>query len=335
MRVADALGAVRAGVELEREDARALFTELLGGRLGEAEEAGLLLALAERGETSEEIAGAALAMRAVMLPFEHAHPQAVDTAGTGGDGLALFNLSTAAALVAAAAGARVVKHGNRAASSRCGSADLLEAAGVRIDLSPARSRELLDELGICFLFAPAYHPALKRLAPLRKALGTRTVFNLLGPLCNPGRVRRQLIGVPRPELVLIFAGVLPGLESEWAYVVHGAGGADELTPCGENQIRAVGRGVPEGLDAIASALPRAPLAALRGGEAGDNLKLLERVLSGADGALQDAVLLNATAALMLSGRHSAAESLARAREALASGAARRLLERWSALSNRS
>jgi len=326
MNLADPLG---------REESRALFEAVLGGRLDDAEVAELLLALARRGETSDEITGAAQAMRAVMLPFEHAHPQAVDTAGTGGDGLALFNLSTAAALVAAAAGARVVKHGNRASSSRCGSADLLEAAGVRIDVTPQRSRELLDELGICFLFAPAYHPALKRLAPLRRSLGTRTVFNLLGPLCSPGRVRRQLIGVPRPELVSIFAGVLPGLEGEWAYVVHGAGGADELTPCGENRICAVGKGVPDGLDAIASGLARAPLTALRGGETADNLKLLERVLSGANGALQDAVLLNATAALMLSGREPAAESLARAREALASGAARKLLERWVALSNRS
>jgi len=331
---ADALGALRAGAHLGCADSRALFGELLAGRVAEAEVAELLLALAARGENAEEIAGAAQAMRGAMRPFEHSHPEAVDTAGTGGDGLGLFNLSTAAALVAAAAGARVIKHGNRAASSRCGSADLLEAAGVRIDPAPERSRELLDELGICFLYAPAYHPALKRLAPLRKALRTRTVFNLLGPLCNPGGVRRQLVGVAQRELVPVFADVLLELGNECAYVVHGAGGADELTLCGENRICRLGFGVPDGLDAIASGLARAPLAALRGGETGANLKLLERVLSGAEGPLADAVLLNATAALMLTGRHSSADALAQARQALASGAAQRLLERWIELSNR-
>jgi anthranilate phosphoribosyltransferase len=334
MTPAEALASVRSGGRLACAEARSVFGELLAGRASDALVGELLLALAARGESAEELAGAALAMRAAMRPFEHSHPAALDTAGTGGDGLGLFNLSTAAALVAAAAGAPVIKHGNRAASSRCGSADLLEAAGVRIDLEPRRSRELLDELGICFLFAPAYHPALARLAPLRRALGRRTAFNLLGPLCNPGLVQRQLLGVAHEDLLETMAEVLGELDSQCAFVVHGAGGADELTLCGANRIVAVGTPTAQGLEPRTHGLASAPLAALRGGDARENVGLLDSVLRAEAGALTDAVLLNATAALMVSGVRPAGAALERARAALESGAARELFGRWIDLSNR-
>jgi anthranilate phosphoribosyltransferase len=263
------------------------------------------------------------------VPFVHDHPDAIDTAGTGGDGLGSFNVSTAAAIVAAAAGARVIKHGNRSQSSRCGSADLLECAGIPLDLSPEHSRRILDEVGITFLFAPAYHPALRHAAPVRRALGVRTVFNFLGPLANPGRVRRQLIGVPEEHRVVEIARVLADLGHERGYVVHGAGGADELSLAGANRVESVGSAPRETFTASELGLIEAPCDALAGGDARTNLAILTRILGGERGALHDAVVLNAAAALVVAGRaESARDGVELSRGAIASGRALATIERW-------
>ncbi len=335
MNAAGAAAAARAR-PLTRAEAREVFAAVLAAPPPAEELGALLRALAARGETADEIAGAAEAMRGAMVPFDHGAPDAVDTCGTGGDGLGTFNLSTSAALVAAAAGVRVVKHGNRAASSRCGSADLLEAAGVRLQLAPSQARAVFDECGFVFLFAPAFHPALGPIAPVRRALGIRTIFNFLGPLCNPGRVRRQLLGVSDRARLADYARVLEALGCEHGAVVHGSGGADELTLEGPNLLIWIGRdgGVPRGgassLPAQEFGLKPAPTSALAGGDAACNLDLLGRVLAGEAGPLRDAVLLNAAVAIFLAdagdGRAAGLpDAFARAREALDSGAARRLL----------
>lgn len=350
----DALVRVTAGERLTRTEARELF----GAALCEHASAdagapivlaGLLVALAQRGETAEELAGAADAVRACMLPFEHAHAGAVDTCGTGGDGLGTVNLSTAAALIAAAAGAIVVKHGNRAVSSRAGSSDVLEALGGVVDVAPETARRALDAVGFTYLHAPRYHGALRRAAPVRRALGLPTLFNLLGPLCNPGRVRRQVVGVASPRRVGLVARALTELRVEAAYVVHGAGGADELTLAGVNRTHAVGAAAPATVDPSALGLRYAPVSALAGGDAAQNAATLRRVLAGnaansgntgnpdhagsavgADAAVRDAACLNAALALVVAGvATGVAEGLDRAREAIARGAALRVLDTWA------
>lgn len=328
--LAQALTKSVRGDALSRPETRRAFESALSADADALQLAGLLASMATRGESVEEVSGAVDALRASMLVFEHDHPDAIDTCGTGGDDLGLVNLSTGAALVAAAAGARVIKHGNRAISSRAGSADLLEAAGVAIRLEPGASRALLDELGITFLFAPRYHPALARAAAVRRALGVRTIFNFLGPLLNPGRVRRQLLGVGERQRVSQFAAVLAALGAERALVVHGAGGADELTLAGANLVAAHGFDAPPTLDAVACGLAPAPVGALVGGDAAANLRALERAFDGEAGPIADALALNAAGALLVAALEPSVErALARAREALASGAARRLLARWA------
>jgi len=325
----EALARVVTGGGLDREEARSVFAGSLAGAAEPALLGGLLAALAARGETPEEIAGAADALRACMEPFPHPFPEAVDTCGTGGDGLGLFNLSTAAALVAAAAGARVVKHGNRSLSSRCGSADLLEALGIPLEPGPEACRRALEATGITYLHAPAFHPAMRHAAPVRRALGIRTVFNLVGPLCNPGRVRRHLLGVAEAGQVPHMARALEDLGFQRAYVVHGAGGADELTLAGPNRVVPVGAAPAAALDAEPLGLAPAPVAALAGGDAARNLALLGGVLAGEAGPVRDAVLLNATGTLLAAGvAEEPAEALERAREAVDSGRARRLVGAW-------
>jgi len=334
MKLAVAVERARESGELSRAEARAVFAGILAGGFDEGLLAELLRCLAARGETPAEIAGGADALREAMVVFEHSYPDAIDTCGTGGDGAGSFNLSTAAAVVAAAAGAHVVKHGNRSQSSRCGSADLLEAAGIPLALDPDRSRRVLERAGITFLFAPAHHPALRHAAPVRKALGIRTIFNFLGPLANPGRVRRQLVGVPEPKRVDEIAAALEELGHRSALVVHGAGGADELTLAGENQVWSCGAGSSDGFHAAALGLASAPMAALAGGDAEHNLGLLHRVLGGEEGPLFDAVVLNAGAALVVASRAaSAAEGCALAREALCSGRARETFTLWITTGN--
>jgi len=331
----EALREVVGGNRLDRDQARAVFAGALSESADPVALGALLGALAARGEAVAEIVGAAEALRAAMRPFAHDCPQAVDTCGTGGDGLGSFNLSTAAALVAAAAGAKVIKHGNRSVSSMCGSADLLEAAGVPLELDAAQAAVVFEEVGITFLFAPGFHPAMRFAAPVRKAMGVRTIFNFLGPLCNPGGVRRHLLGVSDPDRVEAFAQVLEGLGFESAYVVHGAGGADELTLAGANRVRAVGAAPELGFDAVPLGLEEAPVAALAGGDAARNLRLWHDLLAGAGGPMHDAVCLNAGATLVVAGvADSAADGVERARRALASGAARRLLARWVEIGGR-
>ncbi len=335
MNLRDALRQSVRGVALSCDDAEAVFAGALSDRVDPVELGALLASMATRGETADEIAGAARALREAMIPFEHPFAEAIDTCGTGGDGLGLFNLSTAAAIVAASAGARVVKHGNRAASSKCGSADFLEAAGIPLELSGPAARAVLEEVGITFLFAPLHHPALKHASSVRKSLGVRTIFNWLGPLANPGRVRRQLLGVADGSRADSIAHVLGSLGVERAFVVHGAGRADELTLSGANVALPVGGAPIERFDADALGLEPAPNLALEGGDASDNVRLFSQVLDGARCPLADAIALNAAAALCVAGvAASAREGLEFARESIASRRAKSTFERWISTARR-
>ena len=236
MNVQEALAQLLDGRDLSREEARSVMNEVMSGEATPGQIGGLLVALRVKGETVDEIAGCAEAMRAHVLAVKPSRDDLVDTAGTGGDGAGTINISTAAALVAAAAGAGVAKHGNRAVSSASGSADVLEALGFRLELSPARIERSIDELGFGFLFAPTHHPAMRHAAPVRRELATRTVFNVLGPLTNPAGARAQVVGVYAPTLVRTIAEVLAQLGARRAFVVHGAGGIDELSPAGPNLV---------------------------------------------------------------------------------------------------
>ncbi|MFT5049231.1 MAG: anthranilate phosphoribosyltransferase [Chlamydiales bacterium] len=330
MELQDALRVVAKGETLTREQARAIFANALRPDTSPVVFGAFLTALAQRGETAEEITGAADALRASMTPFEATGmSDAIDTCGTGGDGLGTFNISTAAAIVACAAGARVVKHGNRNLSSRCGSADLLEAAGIPMGLGPEASARVFEEVGITFLFAPVFHPTMRFAAPVRAALGIRTVFNYLGPVCNPARVKRQLLGTSDPARLKDFARVLEQLGHQRAYVVHGAGGADELTLAGSNQVARVGDAPDECFEATALGLRSADVSELAGGGPSANLTLLFGLLGADAGALRDAVLLNSACALVVAGvAESAADGVERAREAIDSGAAFLKLDTW-------
>ncbi len=308
---------------------QALFMEVLEGEVDPALLGGLLVGLAQRGESSEEVAGVALALRGSMRRFEHEEPGAIDTCGTGGDGLGMFNVSTAAAFVAAGAGAKVIKHGNRSVSSKSGSADLLEALGGALEVTDDVARAALEETGFTFLFAPSFHPAMRHAGPVRRALGVRTIFNLVGPLANPAAVRRQVVGVPSEAFVPLISGALEALGCERGFVVHGAGGADELTLAGDNLVQPIGTApVPEAAGSELG-LPTASVESLAGGDGRANAHLLHGLLSGKAGALRDAVVLNAAAALVV-GEVAAdfREGVQRAGEAIDSGAAKGVLDGW-------
>jgi len=315
--------------DLERDEVAALFGRIMDGEVGEAMIAALLAALATKGESVEEIAGAAEAMRARARRVPHGRPDAVDTCGTGGDGRGSFNISTAAALVAAAAGVPIAKHGNRAVSSRSGSADLLAALGLPLEVEPDDAGRQLDAIGIAFLFAPLHHPATRAVVPVRRALGVRTLFNLLGPLTNPAGARRQLVGVFAAERVEPLARVLARLGCDHALVVHGRDGLDEITTT-TTTLTAEVRGADVTVREIAPeefGVGRASLDELAGGSAAENAERLERLLAGEPGPLAGIVAANAGAALYVGGR---AESLGAgtrsAAELLRSGAAARKLE---------
>jgi anthranilate phosphoribosyltransferase len=289
-----------------------------------------LVALRAKGETADEITGCAEAMRAHVLRVRPQRDDLVDTAGTGGDGACTINISTAAALVAAAAGAAVAKHGNRAVSSACGSADVLEALGFTLEQDPDRIARSIDELGFGFLFAPSHHPAMKHAAPVRRELATRTVFNVLGPLTNPADARAQVVGVYSPQLVRTIADVLAALGARRAFVVHGAGGIDELSPVGTNLVAEVvdGEVHERELDPEAElGVPRSSVDELRGGTPAENAAAIRDVFAGADGGRRSAVLLNAAGAIAAAG-HAAdlREGLELARAAVDSGAAAERLE---------
>lgn len=326
---------------LAREDlttgqAAAAMTEIMAGRATPASIAALLVALAMKGERPAEIVGFAQTMRREAVAFDTRGRDAFDTCGTGGDRSGSFNISSAAALVVAACGVPVAKHGNRSVSSRCGSADVLEALGVAVAAPPAVAEQCLAEAGIAFLFAPTFHPSMRHAAPTRRELGVRTAFNLLGPLTNPARPRRQLVGVPRPELTELLARALLLLGSERAWVVHGADGLDEISLAGHTKVSECHAGAVRTFYVHPSdfGLRTAPVEALAGGDAAENAGLVRTVVDGRTGPLRDVVLLNAGAALFVAGRaDSVRAGIALAGDAIDAGAARTTLDRLIAASN--
>lgn len=333
--IQQALSRLLDGRELARHEAREVMGEIMRGEATPAQIGGFLVALRAKGETADEIAGCAEAMREHVLPVRPRRDDLVDTAGTGGDGARTLNISTAAALVAAAAGGAVAKHGNRAVSSASGSADVLEALGFELDLEPERIATSIDELGFGFMFAPTHHPAMRHAAPVRRELATRTVFNVLGPLTNPAGARAQVVGVYAPGLVRTIADVLARLGARRAYVVHGAGGIDELSPAGPNLVAEVsdGRVTEREIDALELGVPRCSPAELRGGTPAENASAIRDVFAGRDGGRRDAILLNAAGAVAVGGHaEDIREGLAIAREAVASGAALERLEQLVAYS---
>jgi len=294
---------VAGGGTLPAPLAEAAMEELMDGSAPPVQVAALLAMMRVRGETPEEVAAFARVMRSRAVRVE-APEDAVDLCGTGADGLHTFNISTLSAFVVAGAGAAVAKHGNRAITSRSGSADLVEALGIALDPGPETVARSIRETGFGFMFAPAYHPAMKHAMPIRRELPMRTIFNLLGPLSSPAQVRRQLLGVADPSLVPLVAGALSRLEAVRAIVVHGADGSDELSLAGPNQALLVEDGTTREIvvDAIDLGLMRAPLAALVGGDAQMNSAIALSVLGGEPGPARDVVLLNAGAALFVAGR---------------------------------
>jgi anthranilate phosphoribosyltransferase len=313
------------GHDLTRDEACETMRTIMRGDATPAQIAGFLVALRAKGETADEIAGCAEAMREHVLRVNPQRDDLVDIVGTGGDGANTYNISTAAALVAAGAGAAIAKHGNRAASSASGAADVLEALGFRLELPPERIERSIDELGFGFLFAQAHHPAMKHAAPVRRELATRTVFNVLGPLTNPAGARALMLGVYSPELTRTLADALVQLGAERAYVVHGAGGIDELSPCGPNLVCEVASGVVREyeLDPLDLGVERCDPAELRGGDPASNAAALRAVLSGEDrGGHRSAVILNAAGGIAAAGHaENLKEGIVRAREAIDSGAA--------------
>jgi anthranilate phosphoribosyltransferase len=315
---------------LSEAEAEEVFGALLDGEASEEEIARFLCDLSDRGETADEIAGAARALRARLVPID-APDGAIDVCGTGGDGHHTLNVSTAVSLVVAAAGVPVAKHGNRAASSKAGAADTLEALGLDMEAAGRTAERTLAEIGICFLFAKNHHPAMGRIQPIRQRLGRRTIFNLMGPLSNPAGVQRQLIGIARPAYVPIYAEAKARLGCERTLIVSGDEGLDELSLAGGNEVADVRGHEWEMRRARASdaGLPTAPIEAIRGADAAHNAKALKALLMGAPGPYRDAVLFNAGAALMIAGKaDDYAEGAALAEDALDSGAAESLLARW-------
>ena len=316
----------------EEAEAEAAFSAMLDGAVADESIAPFLVALAERGEIASEIAGAARAMRARMIPIS-APANAIDVCGTGGDGHHTLNVSTAVSPVVAACGVPVAKHGNRAASSKAGAADTLEALGLNLDRAAETAELTLGDLGICFLFAQRHHPALARIAPIRKALGRRTIFNLMGPLANPAGVRRQLVGIARPAYVPIYAEAIHRLGTEHCLVVSGDEGLDELSLAGGNELAEVkdGNVLMRRVSAADAGLPSAPVDALRGGDPAYNAAALRALLQGEHGPYRDAVLLNAAAALMVAGEAADwHEGVEEAAEAIDKGLANALLNCWIA-----
>jgi len=333
----DALLKVMGKADLSAAEAAAVMDDIVDGRAAPAQVAGLLVGLAMKGERPDEIVGFATAMRerAVRIPVEPG--TTTDLCGTGGDGTGSFNISSAASVVAAACGVTVAKHGNRSVSSRCGSADVFEALGVSLTAGPEVLAQSLRRAGIAFLFAPAMHPSTRNVVAVRRELGVRTAFNLLGPLTNPTRPAHQIVGVPRPELTELIARALSLLGSRRAWVVHGADGLDELSTTGYSKVSECRGAAVQTFYVHPSdlGLPKAPAAALAGGDAATNAAIVRDVLAGGRGAARDVVLLNAGAALFVSGRVARfADGLEAAAAAIDSGAARRTLDalvQWSAM----
>lgn len=315
---------------MSEAEAEEVFGWILDGEASDEEIARFLLAMTERSETAEEIAGAARALRARLIPIA-APEDAIDCCGTGGDGHHTLNVSTAVSLVVAATGVPVAKHGNRAASSKSGAADTLEALGLDMDAAGRTAEKTLAELGICFLFAKNHHPAMGRIQPIRLQIGKRTIFNLMGPLSNPAGVQRQLIGIARPAYVPIYAEAKARLGTTRTFIVSGDEGLDELSLAGGNELADVtgNEFFMRRVSASDAGLAHAPVEAIRGGDAAHNAKALKALLDGTPGAYRDAVLLNAAATLMVAGKViDMAAGAAMAAESLDSGRARQLLADW-------
>ncbi len=333
--IQSALARLLDGHDLTRDEARRVMDSIMSGAATPAQIGAFLVALRLKGETADEIAGCAEAMRAHVLPVAPKRADLVDTAGTGGDGGRTFNISTAAALVAAAAGAGVAKHGNRSVSSLSGSADVLEELGFELALGPDRIAQSIDELGFGFMFAPSHHPAMKHAGPVRHEIAARTVFNVLGPLTNPAGARAQVVGVYSAALVPVIADVLLKLGARRAFVVHGAGGIDELSPAGLNLVcEVVDGGVRRReIDPLHLGIPRCDAAELRGGTAAENARTIHAVLEGAAGACRSAIVLNAAGAIAAGGHaDDLAEGIPMAEAALDSGAAAERLAQLAAFS---
>jgi anthranilate phosphoribosyltransferase len=334
--VPNPLPSLLSGDDLSIEDSRHLFERLVLGRLEPAEIAGMLIALRMKGETADEMIGAARALSAAAQPFDRPDYLFADCCGTGGDGSGLINVSTATAFVAAAAGLPIAKHGNRSVSSRCGSADVLEAVGAKIDLEPNKARRALDETGFCFLFAPAYHPGMKHAALVRRQLSVRTIMNLLGPCINPARPPVQLLGVADPRMLRRIAETLDAMGVTQALVVHGSG-LDEVALHGETLAVRLSNGeitqfvmTPED-----AGVERAPLSVVAGGDPAENAARLRNLLEGrASKAESDITILNAAALLYTAGKAATLKDAAEiAREVLLSGKAGRVLGAYVEASN--
>jgi anthranilate phosphoribosyltransferase len=322
--------------DLTAGEAAAAMADVMDGRAAEAQIAGLLIGLAMKGERPEEIVGLARTMRAHAVPVAVRHPHVFDCCGTGGDRSGTFNISSCVAVVVASCGVRVAKHGNRSVSSLSGSADVFEAMGVKVTASPAIVERCLAEANIGFFFAPTFHPSMKHAGPTRKALGVRTAFNLLGPLTNPAGATRQLVGVPRPEFTELLARALSLLGSERAWVVHGSDGIDEISTTGYTKVSECRDGAVNTfyLHPGDVGLPKGNAAALKGGKAADNAKIIRDVLDGVRGGARDVVLLNAGAALFIAGAAASIEDgIRQAAGSLDAGNARRTLDALVSVSN--
>jgi anthranilate phosphoribosyltransferase len=321
--------------DLTSNEAAAAMTEVMEGRAADAQIAGLLIGLAMKGERPAEIVGLARTMRAHAVQISRRYDRVFDTCGTGGDRSGTFNISSCVAIVVAACGVRVAKHGNRSVSSRSGSADVFEALGVRVSASPAVVERCLAEAKIGFFFAPTFHPSMRHAAGARRALGVRTAFNLLGPLTNPAGATRQLVGVPRPEFTELLARALLLLGSERAWVVHGADGIDEISTTGYTKISECREGAVNTFYLHPSdvGLPKASPVSLRGGHAHDNAKIIDGVLDGERGPARDIVLLNAGAALFVAGEaRSVEDGMLRAARAIDRKDARKTLDQLVSIS---
>jgi anthranilate phosphoribosyltransferase len=326
---------VATGATLQRDEAANAFEQMMSGEATPSQMGALLMALRVRGETVDEITGAVTAMRAKMLRVE-APPDAIDVVGTGGDASGSFNISTCAALIVAGAGVPVAKHGNRALSSKSGAADVLAALGVNIDLNAQQIANCIHEAGIGFMFAPAHHPAMKNVGPTRVELGTRTIFNLLGPLSNPAGVKRQMVGVFSKQWTEPLAHVLKNLGAERAWVVHGSDGLDEVTTSGPTTVTALEDGVVHSFEISPEqvGLRKVRPEELRGSDAAGNARAVEDVLEGKQTALRDVALFNAAAALVVAGKAKDLKSgLALATHAVDSGEAEGRLDRLIVVSN--
>lgn len=329
------IGKAATGATLTREEAANAFETMMAGEATPSQMGALLMALRVRGETVDEITGAVSAMRAKMLRVI-APPDAIDVVGTGGDASGSFNISTCAALIVAGAGVPVAKHGNRALSSRSGAADVLTALGVNINLTPEQIARCIAEAGIGFMFAPAHHPAMKNVNPTRVELGTRTIFNLLGPLSNPAGVKRQMVGVFSKQWTQPLAQVLKNLGAEQAWVVHGSDGLDEITTSGPTSVAALENGHIKAFEISPEelGLHRVKPEALRGGDAAENATAVQHVLEGKPSAFREVALLNAAAALVVAGKaKNLNDGLHAAAHSVDSGEAEGRLDRLIAVSN--